>query len=92
MIGFLRGVVIPLIFPNVPYRSPIFPNGILRVPQLPPPLEHPPPWEPYKKNLVEKPPIPNSSLYQLSYLLNTRLVIPFAASQIPQDIQGRLLR
>ena len=37
IIGFLRGgVVIPLIFPKVPQSS----LGILRVPQLPPPLEH----------------------------------------------------
>ena len=33
-----RGVVIPLIFPKVPQSS----LGILRVPQLPPPLEPPP--------------------------------------------------
>ena len=33
------GVVMPLIFPKVPQ---FFPAGILRVPQLPPPLEHPP--------------------------------------------------
>ena len=33
------GVVIPLIFPKVPESF----LGILRVPQLPPPLEHPPP-------------------------------------------------
>ena len=32
------GVVIPLIFPKVPQSS----LGILRVPQLPPPLGHPP--------------------------------------------------
>ena len=38
LIGFLRGVVISLIFPKVPQSS----LGILRVPQLPPPLEHPP--------------------------------------------------
>ena len=38
VIGFLRGVVIPLMFPKIPQSS----LGILRVPQLPPPLEHPP--------------------------------------------------
>ena len=36
IIGFLRGVVIPLIFPKVSQSS----LGILRIPQLPPPLEH----------------------------------------------------
>ena len=35
-IGFLRGVVIPLIFPKVLQSF----LGILRVPQLPPPFEH----------------------------------------------------
>ena len=39
VIGFLRGVVIPLIFPKVPQSA----LGILRVPQLHPPFEHPPP-------------------------------------------------
>ena len=38
MIGFLRGLVIPLIFPKFPQSS----LGILRVPQLPPPLGHRP--------------------------------------------------
>ena len=44
LIGFLRGGVIPLIFPNVPLRwTPIFPNGILRLPQEHPlPLNIPP--------------------------------------------------
>ena len=38
LIRFLTGgVVIPLIFPKIPQSS----LGILRVPQLPPPLEHP---------------------------------------------------
>ena len=39
LIGFLRGVVvIPLMFPKVPQSF----LGILRIPQLPPPLGHPP--------------------------------------------------
>ena len=38
------GVVIPLIFPKVPQSS----LGIVRVPQLPPSLEHPPLKNPIK--------------------------------------------
>ena len=45
--GFLRGglVVIPRIFPKVPQSF----LGILRVPQLPPPLEHHPLEQPYER-------------------------------------------
>ena len=40
------GMVIPLIFPKVPQSC----LGILRVPQLPPPLGHPPLKNPTKQN------------------------------------------
>ena len=41
--------MIPLIFPKVPQSF----VGILRVPQLPPPLGHPPPLEPYNETIMK---------------------------------------
>ncbi len=44
--------------PGLPQGSPSFPSGILRVPQLPPPLGHPPlrillvPWEDWKSSAL----------------------------------------
>ena len=75
-IGLLRGgvqgeVVIPLIFPKVPQSSP----GILRVPQLPPPLEHPPLKNPTMKwiMVVKKTGPPENKKNKLTVLLTPDL-------------------
>ena len=49
------GVVIPLIIPQCSLKFPQSSLGILRVPQLPPPLEHPPLKNPTIKNPVLRP-------------------------------------